>query len=250
MRFVICFLSFLSCVLGDVVDLSLYEKSIYSSHGEDGVISKIFQLIQPSSRYCVEFGAYDGISGSNTHLLRRQGWSSLLLDRLLEIPEYNLHKEFIRADNINLLLDQYKVPADLDLLSISLDYNDFYIWKAVDDKFRPKVVVIACNPMHAAEEDKVVQYRAFFCGEGTDYYGASVLALYNLGRSKGYSLVYHDSTGNKLFFIEDSWIAKEGLQFKNVNEVEKLYQKSSGEPRRKDPKQRKYISSFEILNAK
>src|SRR5690348_14784881 len=105
MRIILFFAFFLpfSSSFGEEIDLSLYEKSLYSQNGEDGVLAKIVQVLQPSSRFCIEFGAYDGISGSNTYLLRMQGWDCLLLDRMYEIPEFNLHKEFITAENITAI---------------------------------------------------------------------------------------------------------------------------------------------------
>ena len=50
----------------------------------------------------------------------------------------NLHKHHITAENINDLFELHGVPNDLDLLSIDIDGNDFYIWKALDEKYRPK----------------------------------------------------------------------------------------------------------------
>ena len=252
MRFIILFILSFGCSFAEEIDLSLYEKSIYSQHGEDGVLAKIFDLIQSPNRFCVEFGAYDGITGSNTYLLRRQGWGCLLLDRMFEIPAYNLYKEFIKADNITSLFNKYQVPCDLDLLSIDIDYNDFYIWKELDPKFEAKVVVIECNPTHPPDADKVVRYRPFYCGDGTNYYGASILALYNLGRSKGYSLVYQESSGTNLFFIKDSVIQERNLNFKNMNQVEKLYRPATynlgpNGGHRPDLKNREYKTSKELL---
>lgn len=184
------------------IDLNRYETSLYSQNGEDGVLAKIFQLIKPKLRFYVEFGAYDGMTGSNTYLLRKQGWEGLLLDRMYDIPEYKLHKEFITAENINALFDKYGVPHDLDLLSIDIDYNDFYVWKALDKKYQPAVVVIEYNAIHLPHEDKVVKYRPYFSGDGTNYYGSSLLALYRLGRSKGYSLVYAEK-GESICFLSE-----------------------------------------------
>lgn len=242
-------------VSAEEIDLKQYEKSFYSQNGEDGIISKIFQVIQPSSRFCVEFGAYDGITGSNTYLLRAQGWKCLLLDRMFEIPEYNLHKEFITAENINKLFDQYNIPHDLDLLSINIDYNDFYIWKAIDVKFQPKLVVIEYNSTHLPNEDKIVKYRPYFAGDGTNYFGASILALYNLGRSKGYSLIYADEAGMNLFFIRDDLLKEKKISFKDINNVEKLYRvptygKGPNGGHREDIKHREYVSSLENLERK
>lgn len=252
MRFLCLFFCLASCAFAEEIDLNLYEVSVYSQYGEDGVIAKIFDVIPPTSRYCVEFGAYDGITGSNTYLLRKQGWKSLLMDRMFEIPEYNLHKEFIMASNIESLFDQYGVPLDVDLISIDIDYNDFYIWQAITHRFQPKVVVIECNPTHGPSEDKVVKYRPFYCGDGTNYYGASVLALYHLGQSKGYSLVYQESSGTNLFFVRDDLLQKHGVAFKNCNNVAMLYRAptyGSGPNggHVKDLKQREYRSSLDLI---
>ena len=248
------FAFFASCsfIYAEPIDLSLYEKSFYSQNGEDGVLNKIFQLIGTSSRYCVEFGAHDGMTNSNTYLLRMQGWDSLLLDRMYENSAINLHKEFITAENITDLFDKYNVPHDLDLLSIDIDFNDFYVWKALDAKYEPSVVVIEYNATHLPHEDKVVKYQPYFCGEGTNYYGASILALYHLGRSKGYSLVYADKEGVNLFFIRDDILEKKKLQFKDMNDVEKLYRyptygKGPNGGHREDPKKRAYLTSTDCL---
>lgn len=252
---IISLLTFITLSLAsfaDEIDLSLCETSLYSQNGEDGVLAKIFQLIPPSSKFCVEFGAYDGVTGSNTYLLRRQGWNALLLDRMYEIPEYNLFKEFITAENINDLFEKYHLPNDFDLLSIDIDYNDFHIWKVIDEKFRPSVVLIEYNATHLPNEDKVVKYRPYFAGDGTNYFGASILALYHLGRSKGYSLVYAEKAGVNLFFIRDDLLEKHHLKFKDMNDVEKIYRiptygNGPNSGHRKDPKNRSYLSSTELL---
>ncbi len=237
---------------GTEIDLSQSEKGIYSQNGEDGVLSKIFQLIGPVLPYCVEFGAYDGITGSNTYLLRLQGWSSLLMDRLYEVPELGIHKEFITAENINQLLLKYNVPNDFGLLSIDIAYNDFYIWKSINGNYRPAVVIIEYNKTHLPNQDRVVKYHPFFCGTGDHYFGASILALYNLGRSKRYSLVYAEKSGTNLFFIRDDIIAEKNLQFKDMNDVEKLYRpigygNSTNAGHKQNPRNQNYLTSVDLL---
>ncbi len=252
LKTLLVFLTAFCCSFAEEIDLSIYEQSLYSQNGEDGVISKIVQLIGPTSLFCVEFGAYDGIINSNTYLLRLQGWDCLLLDRMFEDRSQKLYKEFITAENITSLFDKYKVPHDLALLSIDIDYNDFYVWKALDKKYQPAVVVIEYNASYSPNEDKIVKYKPFYCGDGTNYYGASILALYNLGRSKGYSLVYVERVGVNLFFIRDDIIEAKNLKFKNMNDVEKLYQlprygkgPNGGHP--EDPRKREFASSSDLL---
>lgn len=243
---------FVSCAFSEGVDLSEYELSLYSQNGEDGVLAKIFQLIGPGSKFCVEFRAHDGNAGSNTKLFRLQGWGALLLDRTFEIPSLSLYKEYVTAENINKLFEKYNVPSEFNLLSIDIDYNDFYVWKAIDEKYRPAVVVIEFNGTHLPTEDKVVKYHPFYSGDGTNYYGASILAFYRLGRSKGYSLIYSEKVGENLFFIRDDLLIEKDLQFKNVNDPQKLYHPPTygdgpNGGYREDTKKRNYFPSEELL---
>lgn len=237
---------------GNEIDLLPFEHSFYSQNGEDGVLAKLLTLIPPTSKFCVEFGAYDGITGSNTCLLRKQGWTALLLDRMYEMPNCSLYKEFITADNINSLFAKYQVPCDIGVLSIDIDYNDFYIWKAIDPKYQPAIVVIEYNASHLPDEDKVVKYRPYYCGDGTNYYGAGILALYRLGRAKGYSLVYAESRGVNLFFVRDDLLADKNFSFKDMNDVDKLYRyptygSGPNGGHAEDTTHRAFLSSTDVL---
>lgn len=251
MKNMIAFLLLFTGLFGNEIDLSHYEKGLYSFRGEDGIIARIFELLSPSSRFVVEFSAGDGITRSNSYLLRLQGWNCLLMDRANEILEYKLYNEFVTADNINELFQKYRVPENFDLLCID-NYNEFYIWKNLDSRYKPRVVVIKYNATHLPEEDKVAKYRPYFCGDDTNYFGASILALYNLGKKKGYSLVYAENVGVNLFFIRDEVLRESGLQFKDINDVKKLYRypaygKGPNGGYREDTKHRPYLTSLDIL---
>lgn len=248
----IVFLFILSLLsLGNTVeiDLSQHESSFYSPNGEDGLFARIFSALKPQGSFCVDCGANDGITNSLTYLLRNQGWRAVLFDRIFEIPALSLHKEFVTTENINALFQKYHVPERFDLLTIDTHYNDFYIWQAVEDRYQPSVVCIAYNAMHKPTEDKIVIAHPYYCGDDTDYFGASILSLYLLGRAKGYSLIYAEQSGRHLFFIRDEAMEKNGIVFTNANQVEMLYRlpDHANGKYRKDPKQRKYITAKEAL---
>lgn len=208
------------------VDLRLYEKRLISQFGEDGVLQKIFKLIGVTNKYYVEFGAGNGHFCSNTKYFREKfGWKGLLLEGSYEDLRLNLHKEFITAENICYLFKKYNVPREFDLISIDIDRNDFYVWKALGAFYRPRVVVIEFNSAFNPTEDRVIKYDAH-AYENTTYFGASILAFYKLGRKLGYSLVYQESAGVNLFFIRDDVIASTGIKVKNMNDVCKIYKPS------------------------
>ena len=209
----------------DEIDLSKYEKKIYSQNGEDGVAIEIFNLIGVLSKSYVEFGTESGAE-CNTHVFREEGWSGLLMDGNWENPSINLRKEFVTAENIVSLFEKYEIAEEFDLLSIDIDFNDFYLWKKISEKYRPRVVIIEYNASHLPDEDKIVFYDPNGGWDRSNYYGASILSLYRLGRAYGYSLVYAESVGVNLFFIRDDIISSlesQGITFKNINDVNAIY---------------------------
>jgi len=120
-------------VLGrPITDIWPYEKKVYSQHGEDGVLDAIFRVIGTTSRFYVEFGTGDALQRNTRFLAERRGWSGLLMDGGFENPAINLRREFITAENINELFARYDVPHDLDLLSIDIDGNDYWVWENID----------------------------------------------------------------------------------------------------------------------
>ncbi len=221
------------------IDLRLYEKSLYSEYGEDGVLAKLFQLVPPKNKYLVHLGAGDGSNLSSSNLLRLQDWKCLLLDRLYENSEINLQKEYLTAANINQIFQKYEVPTDLDFLLIDLHYNDFYIWKALDSTYQPSLVVVNYNGTFDATTDKVIQYRSFYAGDTTDYFGASITALNELGKSKGYTLIYVETGGAYLFFLRNDLV--KDLEFLEMGNPQALFHPAVKEYS-PDPKNREYIS--------
>jgi len=122
--------------------MSFVEKKIYSQAGEDGVIQGIFKLIGLTNKLCVEFGSTGACD--NTKFLRtKQGWKAVLFDRTPTSPK--THAEFITAANIVTVFKKYKVPLNFDLLSIDIDGNDYWVWKALEGGYRPRVVIIEYN---------------------------------------------------------------------------------------------------------
>lgn len=239
----LCALLMWGCLCAEEVDLSRYEGGLYSEYGEDGVLARLFQLIPPRSRFCVELGAGDGITHNQTLLLRLQGWKSVLFDRERAIAAFGQQKAFITAENVNRLFEKWDIPQVFDLLSVHLNYNDFYIWRALHPKYRPAVVVIQYNSVHQADEALVAKYQPYYVGDGTIYFGASMLALERLGREKGYTLVYAEKGGRSLFFVRDEVLQAAEWEFRGAGDVEALDRGVvRGEGPRFDPRNRRFLT--------
>ena len=164
------------------------------------MLDAIFAAIGVTNRYFVEFGVEDGTE-CNTANLVRQGWSGLMLDGD-EHPGTLVRQEFITAENINDLFAKYHVPQVFDFLSIDIDGNDYWVWKAL--AYRPRVVVIEYNASVPPELSRAVVYDPKFIWDNSDYFGASLRALAEWGIRMGYELVYCERAGGNTFFIARS----------------------------------------------
>lgn len=124
--------------------------------------------------------------------------------------------EKVTAENIQNLFQKYNVPKNFDLLSIDIDYNDYWVWKSITD-YLPRVVVIEYNSSILPTESKVVPYDPEAKWDGTNYFGASLLALKNLGLTKGYTLVGCDSAGVNAFFCKSELL--DGIKIKDIKDL-------------------------------
>jgi len=165
------------------------------------MIHAIFGVIGVTNKYYVEFGVENGTECNTRTLMLRGGWTGLLMDGGFDDPAMNLHREFITAENIEILFTKYDVPNAFDLLSIDIDGNDYWVWKAIG-RYHPRVVIMEYNACIPYLPAVTVPYRTDFRWDKTDYYGASLGALVALGKQKGYTLVATDGRGVNAFFVE------------------------------------------------
>jgi hypothetical protein len=205
------------------IDLDALSAGIYSQGAEEAMLDRIFERIPPRRRYCVEFGASDGLRNSNTaRLVRDLGWSGAMLEgsdyrfgKLAAVyrdaSNVRIMQATVQPDTVERLFADAGVPEDLDLLSIDIDGNDYWVWRAIE-RYRPQVVVIEYNPYYAPPERWVMTFNPDHAWDGSTYYGASLESLVALGKTKGYELICCDKNGNNAFFVERSLYPRFGLE--------------------------------------
>ncbi len=236
------------------MDLQSFEKKIYSQNGEDGITMKLIETIykNPLDKYYVEFGVGNGTE-CNTKILRlKYGWNGLQMDGGNENISINLRKENITKENIVGLFLKYGVSQHINLLSVDIDFNDFYCLKEILANYKCDIIICEYNASHTVTEDKIIIYDKNYRWDGSDYFGASLLALNKLANKYGYSLVYCNNNGVNCFFVCNDIIQQENLLIKNVRDIAKIYRpatygrNSNGHPH--DKHNRKYITFEEAIN--
>jgi len=186
--------------------LTDFKKNVYSQWGEDGMIEKIFEIIGKTNKIAIEFGAYDGLSLSNTANLwtKDPSWTAVLIE-----PNSNYYNNMLKnvakyscitieeaigtgKDSLESVLSKYDLHFPVvDILSIDVDGNDYQIFEAIEN-LRARLIIIEYNPSIPAHLDVYSNYH--------NSLGCSVAALKRLATQKGYSLV--GLTDTNCFFVQ------------------------------------------------
>ena len=208
------------------------EFHVFSQWGEDGIIQWLLNNISIDNKIFVEFGVGNYLESNTRFLLMNDNWKGFVLDGNKEDIEYikndiihwqyniNPYHAFITAENINEIFLDIGVPkGNIGLMSIDIDGNDYWVWKAID-VVDPSIVIIEYNCRFGDEKAVTVPYdpefRRFDKHYSGVYFGASIKALNLLGEKKGYALVAGNSAN--LFFVKKQ-LLNDVVRPKTVKEV-------------------------------
>lgn len=189
--------------------------STYSQYDEDGLLDEVFARIGTEQRVFVELGVGDGLE-NNTAALLVGGWSGVWVDAdarqcerirsvfadALSSERLTLVEAFVRAETIDGLLEPLGLPQDVDLLSIDIDGNDYWVWERIS-AVRPRVVVIEYNASFGRTAAVVQPYDSDAVWDETSAFGASLAALDSLAGRKGYRLVGCSNAGVNAIFVRN-----------------------------------------------
>jgi hypothetical protein len=215
--------------------LELHGFKVYSQNDEDGIIQEIFKRIGTTSKTFIEFGAGDGMQNNTAYLLM-QGWRGHWIEgssafvskikkaykRAIDRGQLFVEDSFITKDNINSLLGKH-FAGEIDLLSIDIDGNDYYIWKNINC-INPRVVVVEYNAKFPPPCSYIMEYDETHQWDESDKMGMSLQAATDLGESLGYQLVGTNLNGINAFFVRKDIIQENAnALFPLPATAEKLY---------------------------
>lgn len=208
--------------------LNRFASDKYSENGEDGVIRELFHRMGVDGGWIVEFGAWDGMVGSNTFKLIEESdqfravyiegdpgryqdlvkTANRVNERIIPICAYI---QSTGPGSLYCNLSSTPVPLEFELLSIDVDGPDYFIWKDLEG-YKPKLVIIEIN-------SSIPPNVEYLHGQG-EKPGSSFLSTLKLGLGKGYTLVCH--TGN-MFFVRNDLIPYIHLQDFYLKHPERLF---------------------------
>ncbi len=200
--------------------LSDYAFDEYSQFGEDGMVEEIFNRIGEESRVCVEFGAADGNSCSNTKKLWKNGWEAHLIEgdtnlfQLLQktteaVKECYVYQGMVQPEG-NQSIDNFLLHIDkpIDFMSIDVDGADYLIWKHM--QLKPRVICIEYN-------ESIPPHISLYQSNVHGYVGSSAKAFVELAKDKGYFLIGMNKAN--LFFVSTAEYGPFGTLETELNQL-------------------------------
>ena len=201
-----------------------YCKNIYSQNGEDGILEQLLKELEIKNGTFCEFGASDGITSSNTYnLIKNHHFSGIAIEsdglryfqcvkNYKPYPNVQVFYGIVLYDDRNCDLNGWlkrgKLPHDLDVLSIDIDYDDYYVWENLTE-FNPKIVIFETNsyrdpvfeelPGKPSNEYNIDVLKMWYSPRVAC--GCSFISAVRLGLQKGYIPVSY--TGNITFVRKD-----------------------------------------------
>ncbi len=199
--------------------LRRHECKVYTQNGEDGLILHFLSKIGAPTRTYVNIGG-GGLSSNSANLVLNYGWRGIEIDGSAESLEtfrnaylatlddgeerVKVLATWITRENVNDIIRDAGISGEIDLLSVDIDGNDYWIWDALE-VVNPRLVVMEYNAFFGLDRAITVQYYPEFDRRKkhftTWYAGASLTAMARLAKRKGYALVGCESNGVNAFFV-------------------------------------------------
>lgn len=197
----------------------------FSQYDEDGILLYLLTLAEDAiDRRCIEIGCGHGIQSNTANLIVNWNWRGLMVDgsdenivtakRFFEthpdtmIDPPKCVREWVTAENVNSLIEANGFGGRTGVLSIDIDGNDYWVWKAIT-ACNPSIVVVEYHTGWAAGERMAVRYSPQFTADwGSMTVGASLSAFSALASERGYRLVGCNRHDFNAFYVQSDLVPR------------------------------------------
>jgi hypothetical protein len=193
-----------------MIGINIYEKSVFSQNGEDGVIEHIFNNIGFTNKIFVEFGFHYNQNNSK-NLINNHNFKGLFIDgnvpnniKNKTINDITYREEWITKNNINNIISKH-YTGNIDFLSIDVDGVDLYLLDEIN-VINPRLVCIEYCSSIGKDLSVTVKYKDDFDRHKEHpsgfYCNASLKATINVMKKKNYKFVA-SVYGLNAFFVRN-----------------------------------------------
>ena len=185
----------------------------HSSAGEQAEIYRLLRRLDLHRGFAVDIAAADGVGGSCTLGLFRDGkWRGLAVEldakqfaRLAwaynEFPWVDLAKCKVTPSNIVALLHAHDIPVGFEFLNLDIDSYDLFVIQALlKGGFRPQLISIEINEKIPPPVYFTVLYDEGHVWQEDHFFGCSLAAASEIVKPYGYALASVEY--NNAMFVE------------------------------------------------
>lgn len=196
-------------------DLWDAEVKVFSQWGEDGILDYLCDKTNISKPKVLEIGAGEFLECNSRYICESRNASAVLIDSNQELIAnidaselkwknhiFAIH-EFVTSENANRLVEGSRVlMGGIDILSLDIDGNDFWVMSQIDLK-EISIVVVEYNPLFGYKEPVTVPQDDFFDRRVKHfswlYCGASIRAWVDYFSSNHFQFIGTNRVGNNAF---------------------------------------------------
>ena len=233
---------------------------VFSQDTEDGILQYLLKSLNIQNVKFVEIGTQDYSESNTRYIYETMRCEGLIIDpypdlekkinKILRVwkNKLKIHNDYVNSENINEILKENSFNYDLDLFSIDIDGIDYWVLEKINPKIS-KIFVIEYNPYFGSKLEisapNFEKFDRFKYHPSGICFGASLKAIINLMKKKGYTFLGSNRLNCNSFFVINELVDKFNL---NIPNTENLSEFTDHKFNVLKTKGKKYTSFSDIKN--
>lgn len=250
----------LSLEIKNIKSLNQTYFKVFSQDTEDGILQYLLKSLNINTVKFVEIGTQDYSESNTRYIYETMRCEGLIIDpypnlekeinKILRVwkNKLKIHNDFVNSENINEILKQNSFNKDLDLFSIDIDGIDYWVLEKINPKIS-KIFVIEYNPYFGSNLEisapNLEKFDRFKYHPSGLCWGASLKAIINLMKKKGYTFIGSNRLNCNSFFILNELLDKFNLNLPSIDNLSEFTDVKFNVLKTKD---KKYVSFSDIKN--
>tara|TARA_B100000315_G_scaffold114032_1_gene104481 strand:- start:703 stop:1641 length:939 start_codon:yes stop_codon:yes gene_type:complete len=244
-----------------IKNLEEVDFKIFSQFGEDGILDFLLYKLNIKKPKFLEIGIGDYRECNTRYIYEKNSCKGMVVDRNKDLEkkisrivklwrgDLTIIEEVVTSKNILDIICKNNFDKNLDLFSLDIDGNDYWVLKVLPEKFS-KIVVLEYNALFGPNLEITTPNLENFDREKYHYshlcYGASLKAYIKLMSEKKFIFLGTNLACNNAFFVNEDEKSKLNLTLPNIEDLKK-YTKSYIRDSRSPDGKLNYLSYKEKL---
>jgi len=244
-----------------IKNLEEVDFKIFSQFGEDGILDFLLYKLKIKKPKFLEIGIGDYRESNTRYIYEKNSCKGMVVDRNKNLKEkvskivklwrgeLIIVEEVVTSKNILDIINKNNFDKNLDLFSLDIDGNDYWVLKVLPEKFS-KIVVLEYNALFGPDLEITTPNLENFDRKKYHYshlcYGASLKAHIKLMAEKKFIFIGTNLACNNAFFVNEDEANKLNFTLPNIEDLKK-YTKSYIRDSRSPDGKLNYLSYKEKL---